>query len=256
MIRAITFDFWDTIAIDDSDEPRRATLGLPTKPQARLLLFMSEILRHHPNISPEQIVEAFHHANERFRHLWKNEHVTLTVAERLRAAYAFLGIAPTPGFSTLVRDFEEMEVHIPPSLAPGVQEALASLSERYRLGIVSDTIHTPGRGIRQILAHYGLARHFACFVFSDEAGAAKPNPMLFQRAAAGLGVSLSEMAHVGDRESNDVSGALAAGMKAILFAGVVDRGSSSTRAHAVCRHFADLPGIVAALDEGPPEAER
>ena len=28
MIEAITFDFWDTIAIDDSDEPKRAALGL------------------------------------------------------------------------------------------------------------------------------------------------------------------------------------------------------------------------------------
>ncbi|MEZ4610075.1 MAG: hypothetical protein R2838_07480 [Caldilineaceae bacterium] len=30
MIEAITFDFWDTIAIDDSDEPKRQ--GLPSRP--------------------------------------------------------------------------------------------------------------------------------------------------------------------------------------------------------------------------------
>ncbi len=34
-IAAITFDFWDTLAADDSDEPKRAALGLPAKAQAR-----------------------------------------------------------------------------------------------------------------------------------------------------------------------------------------------------------------------------
>ena len=29
MIQAVTFDFWDTLVIDDSDEPARAARGLP-----------------------------------------------------------------------------------------------------------------------------------------------------------------------------------------------------------------------------------
>ena len=43
MISAITFDFWDTIAVDDSDEPKRAALGLPTKADARVQLFAERI---------------------------------------------------------------------------------------------------------------------------------------------------------------------------------------------------------------------
>ncbi len=39
MITGITFDFWDTIAVDDSDEPKRAARGLPTKSEARAQLF-------------------------------------------------------------------------------------------------------------------------------------------------------------------------------------------------------------------------
>lgn len=248
MIKAITFDFWDTIAIDDSDEPKRAALGLPTKAQARLQLFMDEILRHHPNIPPERVAEAFRHANEWFRGRWKNDHVTPTVAERLEEGYRFLGLPPTPGFADLVREIEEMEVRIPPDFVPGVRETLAELAQRYTLGIVSDAIHTPGWGIRQILERQGVLQYFSHWVFSDEVGTSKPARVVFEQAAAGLGVPLSQIVHVGDRESNDVEGPLAVGMKAVLFTGAVDRNSAHTRAHAVCTNFANLPGIIATLD--------
>ncbi len=247
MLLAVTFDFWDTLVADDSDEPKRAALGLPPKPTARLRLLTDEITRHHPDISPERVKAAFDHANERFRHFWKVEHHTPAVPERLQLAYDFLGIPPTPGFGEIVRAVEDMEVEVPPQFVPGV-DALAELARDYKLGIVSDTIHTPGRGIRQLLESRGLLRHFSYLIFSDEVGASKPNPLVFQRASAGLGVPLESIAHVGDRESNDVDGPLALGMKAVLYTGAVDRDSASTRAHAVCSQMADLPGIIRHFD--------
>jgi hypothetical protein len=48
MIEAITFDFWDTIAIDDSDEPKRAALGLPSKPESRIQMFAARVTANHP----------------------------------------------------------------------------------------------------------------------------------------------------------------------------------------------------------------
>ena len=51
MIRAITFDLWDTIVIDDSDEPKRAAQGLSSKPVARETLFIEEVRAHHFDIS-------------------------------------------------------------------------------------------------------------------------------------------------------------------------------------------------------------
>lgn len=249
MIQAITFDFWDTIVADDSDERKRAARGLPGKAAARLHLLTGEIADHHPDISAGEVAQAFDHANERFRHFWKHEHVTPTVAERLQIAYDFLNIPRTPGFDQVVREIEEMEIHIPPDFAPGVHEALAELAQHYKLGVISDTIHTPGRGLRQLLASQDLLRHFSVVVFSDEIGAAKPAPSVFQRAAEGLGMPPADIVHVGDRESNDVAGPLAAGMRAILYTGVIDRNSANTQANAICRHFSELPGIIEALDQ-------
>lgn len=248
MIRAVTFDFWDTLVADDSDEPRRAALGLPTKAQARLQLLVDEITDTYPKITPEEISRGFALANEHFRQAWKNEYRTPSVASRLQEVYNFLQIPVTPGFEQVVRHVEEMEVMIPPLFVPGVNDVLARLAERYTLGIISDTIHTSGRGIRTLLERQGILQYFKVFLFSDEVGASKPAPVVFQRAAADFGVPLTEIVHVGDRESNDVNGPLAMRMKCVLFAGVLDRGSANTHASAICREFAQLPDVIQELD--------
>jgi len=51
---------------------------------------------------------------------------------------------------------------------------------------------------------------------SAEVGAAKPNPRVFQRALGLAGVEPGEALHVGDKVDNDVEGAAAAGVRAVL----------------------------------------
>jgi putative hydrolase of the HAD superfamily len=255
MISAITFDFWDTIAVDDSDEPKRAALGLPTKAEARVQLFAERIVARYPHISFEQAAEAYRKATQQFRHDWHNNHTTPGVPARLHDAYTFLGLKPAPGeyarlvreIDELVREIETMEIRIPPNFADGVHNTLSLLAEDYKLGIVSDTIHTHGRGLRHLLMQQGILQYFSYFVFSDEVGAAKPSLQVFRQASLGLGFPPWQMVHIGDRESNDVTGPLSIGMRAILFTGIIDRGSAKTRAHAVCRNFRDLPAIVRRL---------
>ena len=255
MIEAITFDFWDTIAIDDSDEPKRRALGLPSKATARVELFARHVTRKHPEIAHEQAVRAYQHANENFQQAWHEERHTPGIAVRMYDAYEFLGLRPGPGrFSRLMREVDElireietMEVRIQPDFTPGVHAALDELSLHYKLGIISDTIHTTGRGLRYLLQRQGLLRYFSYMLFSDEIGASKPEARVFRQAALGLGAGPGQIVHVGDRESNDVIGPLSIGMNAILFTGVKDRGSASTRATAVCRTYAALPGIVRRL---------
>jgi putative hydrolase of the HAD superfamily len=141
-----------------------------------------------------------------------------------------------------------MEVLIPPEFVPGVHDVLARLAQRYTLGIVSDTIHTSGRGIRNLLEGQQILQYFKVFQFSDEVGASKPSPVVFQRAAAAFSVPLPEIVHIGDRESNDVDGPLGLGMQCVLFTGVLDRGSANTRASATCREFTQLPDVLQQLD--------
>ncbi len=246
-ITAITFDMWDTLVLDDSDEPERARRGLAPKAMARRALFV-DLLRASSKLPDSALDEAWDVAEARFRHQWKVDHRTPCVADRLQVALDHLGLSRPAGFDDVVAALESMEVDIPPQPVPGIDKALDQLAAHHRLGMISDAIVTPGRGLREILDQHGLRRYFSHFVFSDEAGASKPAPRVFQLAAEGLGAPLRAMAHVGDRESNDIEGPLAVGMKAILFTAAVDRGSAASRASAVCRSAALLPDVVAALD--------
>jgi putative hydrolase of the HAD superfamily len=266
MLRAVTFDFWDTLVVDDSDEPARARLGLPPKAEARRALFHSAATRslHHGAGTPAQLARAasdpawwtasvdaaWEAANANFRRQWLELRFTPHIRDRLADAFARLGLqpAPTAVFTDLVDAIAGMEVEHPPVLVPGVAEGLRALHGRYRLGIISDTIVTPGSGLRKILAHYNLLDLFSAMIFSDEVGACKPSPAVFEAAAAALGCAPSELAHVGDREKNDVDGPLGVGAVAVLYTGAVDRGSATTRAQLVCADHRQLAGLLAGLE--------
>jgi len=248
-IRAVCFDLWDTVFVDDSDEPKRRRQGLPPKPVERRELVYRYLARHSP-IERVLVDCAYDTADAAFRQVWRHQYVTWPVRVRLQLVLAGLKRElPPEEFEELVRLHEEMELRVRPELAPGIAEALAALAGRYKLIVVSDAIFTPGRALRELLAGYGLKDLFSAFVFSDELGCSKPAAGMFQRAAELAGCRLEEMVHVGDREHNDVLGAKNAGCRAVLTTVVVDRGAA-TAADAVCRDYADLPGIIAVLERG------
>jgi 2-haloacid dehalogenase/putative hydrolase of the HAD superfamily len=67
--------------------------------------------------------------------------------------------------------------------------------------------------LEAVLAFHGLS--FPAVVTSEDAGAYKPSPLIFQRALALLGLRADEVVHVGDSLHADVAGARAAGIAAV-----------------------------------------
>ena len=244
---AITFDLWDTLVIDDSDEPRRAAAGLQPKPIARAARFAALLAHAQPDRPAAQVQAAWDHAQEAFRHAWKVEHHTPGVAWRLQQAFEHLGIDAPDGTDACVADIEAMEVRFAPDPAPHAVAVLRALHGRYPLAIISDAIVTPGRLLREVMHQHGLARYFDAFIFSDEAGAAKPARAVFDQAAAALGVPVTGLVHVGDREPNDIAGPHGVGARAVLYTGVIDRGSATSAADLICADHRDLPAQLSAL---------
>ncbi len=87
--------------------------------------------------------------------------------------------------------------------------------------------------LRALLDGLGLARHFDSLTISCEVGAEKPAVEIFRAALRAAGVDAGWAVHVGDSSEEDVRGAQAAGMSAIL----VDR--EGRRADAV-RNLRDV----------------
>lgn len=248
-IRAITFDLWDTVFIDDSDEPKRAAQGLAPKPVERRNLVQQFLERHEP-ISRELIDIAYSTTDAAFHHVWYGQNVTWTVRERLSVLLKGLKrYLPEPEFNELIRLHEEMELSVRPDLAPDVAKALSSLQGKYKMGVISDAIFSPGRALRQLLADYDILQFFSAFVFSDEIGCAKPDAAVFKAAAKVLGVKPSEIVHIGDRELKDIEGPHAVGARAVLCTVVNDRCSENTKADAICSNFMDIPAILEKLNQ-------
>lgn len=247
-IRAITFDLWDTIIIDESDEPKRARKGLLSKPLERRKL-VHEFLNRHAPISKEMVDLAYDTTDAAFRQVWYGQNVTWEVPERM--AVLLKGLKrelPEDEMAELIRLHEEMELAVQPDIAEGIADAVRALSEKYKLAVISDTIFSPGTVLRKLLASNDLLQYFSAFAFSDEVGCSKPAPSAFQAISAELGIDLNEMVHVGDRERKDVDGAHNVGAKAIYTTVVNDRGSQHTKAEAVCRDYKDLVSIVDGLN--------
>ncbi len=247
-IKAITFDLWDTVINDDSDEPKRAALGLRSKRDQRHYVVWNALNQNDP-ISLEEVCQMYEEVNDEYNRVWHDEFVTWTVSERIDHILTKLDRTLSPReFSDVVAELEDMEIEIPPDPVDGVGAALEQISKVYPLAVVSDAIISPGRNLRKWLEMHGLLRHFSGFAFSDEVGKSKPDPAIFESASTQLGVDLKQMVHIGDREHNDIKGAHALGMKAILFAATRDTDAQGTTADAVCRSYSDLPGILKMLD--------
>ncbi len=248
MIQAISFDFWDTLAIDDSDEPERARRSLESKSTARQQAFLALVGGEVPT---QRVLEAWESSSRWCLERWRVEHITPTVPERVGHALEALSLDRPEGFDAAIGLLEGMEVAIPPLPAPGTLETIPALAERFHLGIVSDTIYSPGASLREILEEWGILTHFRALVFSDEVGHSKPARVVFDAAAAGFQRAPHAIAHVGDREDKDIVGARAAGFRGVLYTGVVDRGSADTTADGVIAHHADLAPLLDRLGACP-----
>ena len=66
------------------------------------------------------------------------------------------------------------------------------------------------------LDQVGLTHLFDSITFSDEVGVPKPDPLIFRTALERVGVQPQEAIHIGDRMKEDVEGATAAGINAVL----------------------------------------
>ncbi len=243
-ITAVSFDLWDTLVVDGSDEPKRTAGGQPVKREERRQLVWQALARH-GDLSRHEVALAYDAVDAASSKVWHDQHVTWTVRERLSVLLkALKRELPEQEMDALVHAHEVMELAIPPDPIAGAAEALAVLSQRYQLCIISDAIFTPGKVLRRILAHHRLAHYFHAFVFSDEVGRSKPHGLPFAAAAQALGVDTRAMAHVGDRQHNDIAGAQAAGMRAVLLTVARDSDRAHTTADAICESYPELPGII------------
>ncbi len=110
-------------------------------------------------------------------------------------------------------DVETMMAAIRFRAYPDAAPALAALRDR---GLTLVCVSNWDVSLPEVLERCGLAADLDAVVTSAAAGAAKPDPAIFSVALELAGCEPSEALHIGDTPDEDVDGARAAGIPALL----------------------------------------
>ncbi len=190
--RAVLFDFDDTL--------QNCALAF-------LNFFRAFVRRRFPDLPPaEQETRALQMA-----HSNQNGYVPYaTYVEQMQAQYDWAAVLNRDEIVQAIwHEFPRFT-----TLLPGVAEGLRALrAQGWRLGIVTN-------GYSQIqnrkLDICGLRPLFDGIVISGDEDVHKPDPEIFRRAAARIGVAPARCIFVGDHPVNDIEGAGAAGMRPVF----------------------------------------
>lgn len=210
MIKAITFDFWNTLYKGPAN--RRV--------YEKRMSDVREVLKHQGFVFDfKEVGRAFQMAWEKAAFMQRAYGEDPTPRGHVEFALQELAIKIDDEFKEkLYQTYISTLLDIPPELNNDVQETLPALFGKYRMAVICNTGVTPGSTLRQLMKQDGILQYFDFLVFSDEVGWAKPNVEIFKYTLENIHMDSQNAAHIGDDEITDVIGAKKAGLTAVWLA--------------------------------------
>jgi putative hydrolase of the HAD superfamily len=213
MLKAVTFDLWQTLILDRPEGLRQARAG-------RVQGIHDILVRHGHAVHRDDVERAYDAVGEHLEVLWTTQRDVGTRGQ-VRILLDCLRLDGVVHGDERIMGALDEAYCVPilsalPVANAGAGEALETLAARgLRLALICNTGRTPGTMLRIVLDRLGLARLLSVLTFSDEVGLRKPHPEIFLRTLAALGVSPSSAAHIGDDVTTDIAGARGVGMRAV-----------------------------------------
>jgi putative hydrolase of the HAD superfamily len=120
---------------------------------------------------------------------------------------------------------------------PDAHRVLSQLKTTYKLAMVSNHVTQPQL---DKVVRLGFEPYFDAIFTSEEMGYEKPDPRIFQAAAARLGAQPAETVMIGDHVKGDIEGAHAAGLRTIYVAEFTGGEPAPPCATCVAHRLADV----------------
>jgi len=140
----------------------------------------------------------------------------IDLVDAARRAYADLGLQTDAAVLDEVLRLEQEAWWVGVAVDPQAIPTLDELRRRgVRVGLCSNAPYRV-RSLHDQLTHFGLDAHLDSITFSGEIGWRKPSQRIFEAALVALGEPAQRTVMFGDSIADDVAGAHAAGMRAVL----------------------------------------
>ncbi len=213
MLKAVTFDLWQTLLLDTPE-------GLQKARADRVWGVCEALRRQGFRVELREVGRAYDGMAEHLERVWAAQQDVGSHGQ-VRLLLDGLGLAErirpdSPLMDSLVDAYSLPILSALPLVNDGAREVLARLrKDGLSLALICNTGRTSGRMLRLVLNRLGLAPFLAVLTFSDEVGLRKPHPEIFRRTLSALAVNPEEAAHVGDDVRTDIAGARGVGMRAI-----------------------------------------
>jgi putative hydrolase of the HAD superfamily len=236
MLRAVTFDYWDTLyeggALPERVALRRTAVGA--------------LLGAYGRAMPDEQLRALYEESGRVaERWWSDDQRGYTTDERLRWILERAAVKPRESCEHVAAAADAVDnalLMLPPAMLAGAWQMLRTLRRSFTLAVISDTGFASGRAQDRLLEKDAAREFFTATIYSMDVGHAKPRPEIFSAAVKTLGIPPHEIMHVGDNERTDVRGALAAGFRAIRLD--VVRSGGPSEAEFVARSYGELSEYV------------
>jgi putative hydrolase of the HAD superfamily len=234
MVKAITFDCWDTLLDDDVSRGKKRKKyfieifrenGFPTGEDE-----MNELFSREAKVFQEYIIEhrKTPDSNMRVKTIVQLANVQLPSSEMDKiAVYS-----------------DRIALEYRPPVVQGIKKVLDELTKVYKLAVICNTGWHSGGTVRQLLEGYDFPKYFSHLTFSDGAGIAKPHKQIFEYTLDKIDCRPEDAVHIGDSEYSDIVGAKEANMKAILFTGINDKYKDNNSADVTISNYDNLVDII------------
>lgn len=234
MVKAITFDCWDTLLDDDVSRTKK-----------RKEYFCQSFNEHGFPVTKAEIDELFSQEGKIFQSYIIEHRKTQNSRMRVNTIAQLATVQmPTSEMDKIADYCDRIALEYRPPVVQGIKEALEELTKDYKLAVICNTGWHSGETVRQLLERYDFPKYFLHLTFSDEAGIAKPHKQIFEYTLKKLDCNTEDAVHIGDSEYSDIVGAKKAKMRAILFAGINDKYKDNNSADITISTYDNLVDII------------
>jgi FMN phosphatase YigB (HAD superfamily) len=185
MLRALTFDYWDTLY-----EGGR----LPGRVALRRTAVGALLGAYGRDLPEEQLQALYEESGREAERWWSEEQRGYKTDDRLRWILEHAALKPRDGcqhVATAADAVDNALLMLPPAMLAGAWQMLRSLQRRFTLAVISDTGFASGRAQDRLLEKDAARKFFASTIYSMDIGHAKPRPEIFQAAVDALAFLLA-----------------------------------------------------------------